>query len=444
MPILDLQKRLREVGRIRLGEQRRTEKGKSYPAKLTGFRFTSALPHVLEAVADVHGGDVRPWEGHPGEFELYTQATELDVRVLPGHGVTAWWEQWSGGGLVRQCDGETINRGDGKGSPCKCPAELEERLAAGRANPPAACLPRTRLSCVLPEIPTIGSWVLTSTGVNAAVELPGIAELLEELTRKGAIVPARLRMDQRADVKGGQTRKYVVPVLDLELPMRRLEAIMMADRVDAAELVEPVVAPALPAGHTPIAGGRGTVQAAAALEAAQERREVPQGGKGAAPMGAVSGRQRTTADPADVIEGSSEPDPEAPAPATTPAGRGDEKAPERTPDDAARTSPPPADPEPPAGPPQGPPATGSDAGPAADVGGSAPPSGPLPESEQINDAQKRKLFATARDCGLDRDDVARIVERLYGSPTTKCIPRGELDVVLEAFASELAERSAAS
>ncbi len=45
--IIDLQRRLREVGRIRIGEKVATSNGRSRPSKLSTFRFTSRDRQVI-------------------------------------------------------------------------------------------------------------------------------------------------------------------------------------------------------------------------------------------------------------------------------------------------------------------------------------------------------------------------------------------------------------
>jgi len=59
VPILDIQQRSRELGRIRIGQTQPTKSGKSRPAKLDRFRLTSASRPLLERVAALYGGTVR-------------------------------------------------------------------------------------------------------------------------------------------------------------------------------------------------------------------------------------------------------------------------------------------------------------------------------------------------------------------------------------------------
>lgn len=214
-PLLDIQRRLAQVGRIRLGETRETTRnGKtvSYPAKLETFRLTSNDKARLEAAAKVYGGTVEPWPEQDG-WQLVTKADSIEVGILPGQTLSQWWELWSGGGCQRRCDGVTDHLND---CPCQCPADHAERREQAMAKRPQACRPTTRLSVVLPRVPGLGTWRLDSHGYYAAVELAGAAELLTAATVQGEMLPARLRLDQRKSVKDGKTSRYVVPVLEID------------------------------------------------------------------------------------------------------------------------------------------------------------------------------------------------------------------------------------
>lgn len=207
MPIIRLQRRMMELGRIRLGD-----KGpKGEPRKLAAFRLTSASRALLEAAAEEYGGTVKPWAAAPDEgyFELYTEADTLDVILPPVFSdvdgtptapYSQWFELWSGGGCQRRCDGETETL---SGKPCLC--DEAER----------ACKVTTRVSMMLPKIPGLGVWRLETHGWNAATVLPGTLEVLRMAT-DGGFIRAVLRLEQRTQKKPGEpTRRFVVPVIDL-------------------------------------------------------------------------------------------------------------------------------------------------------------------------------------------------------------------------------------
>src|SRR4051794_29621754 len=61
VPIIDLQRRLREIGRIRIGQQvpitnpKPGSKAKTRPVKLETFRLTSRDQRVIDAAAALYG-----------------------------------------------------------------------------------------------------------------------------------------------------------------------------------------------------------------------------------------------------------------------------------------------------------------------------------------------------------------------------------------------------
>lgn len=207
MPILTLQRKLTEVGRIRLG----AKSGKGAPTKLETFRLTSKSKEAIDAAAEVYGGKIGTWSGPDGqEYELITDTNTLDVVVPPGNALSQWYEMWSGAGCQRRCDGQTETL---SGSPCKCPTDQTQRTElSGRGQ---ACRPTTRLSVILPQVRTVGIWRLETHGYHAATELAGVAELLERVSANDRYLPATLRLEPRSSKKGGKTSRFVVPVLEV-------------------------------------------------------------------------------------------------------------------------------------------------------------------------------------------------------------------------------------
>lgn len=214
MPIVDLQLRLRELGRIRLGQKG----SKGEPQKLDRFRITSPNRGLIEQVAGLYGGTVAPWtpQGGSPQFEVVTNVTSIPVVVPPQSAYTQWMELWSGGGCVRRCDGQRDTISD---VPCLCKAEGSE-----------SCKPTTRLNVMLREVAALGVWRLETHGWNAAVELPGMAEIC---SRVGRDLPASLTLEQRTSKSNGKTRHFMVPGLIPEItpdelvtaqPRREIEA----------------------------------------------------------------------------------------------------------------------------------------------------------------------------------------------------------------------------
>ena len=206
MPILELQRRIAEAGRIRIGQQVPTSGGRTRPEKLTTFRMTSADRTKIDALAEMYGGKVAPWKAPAGEqWEVITETAALDVIVPPGDlAFSQFFELWSAGGCKRRCDGVNESLSDG---PCLCNPEQRE------------CEIHTRLSLLLRDLPGLGVWRLDTQGYYAAVELQGAIEMFNIAARRGMLLPARLLLEQRSvkrpNGKGGvQTLRYAVPRLD--------------------------------------------------------------------------------------------------------------------------------------------------------------------------------------------------------------------------------------
>jgi hypothetical protein len=214
MPIANLDRRLRELGRIRMGDRAPT--GNRRPRKLETWRLTSPTRHLLDAAAVRYGGEVRPWQDAPtgtgNQWELYTDADALNVAVPPDAALTQWLEHWSGGGCQRRCDGIREQRSD---RPCLCADEVE---TGGQRT----CQPSTRLNVLLPDLPDLGVWRLESHGYYAAVELAGMVAFL---ARFAEMLPVRLVITRRQIKRPGEpARQFVVPALELVAPLAEIAA----------------------------------------------------------------------------------------------------------------------------------------------------------------------------------------------------------------------------
>jgi hypothetical protein len=207
MPILDLQRRLAEVGRIRLGHVVESRSGKKYPEALEAFRLTSRDRERIAEAAKLYGGTMTKWDKSPSgipEWEVYTDADRFPVFVPPS--VMAFsqnYELWAGGGCKRRCDGTTEFIGE---QPCLCdPANRQ-------------CEPHTRLSVIMKDLRGLGVWRLDTTGWYAALEIKGQVETLEFFAGMGKPLPAILRLDRRQIKREGEpVKKFVVPVLDVDI-----------------------------------------------------------------------------------------------------------------------------------------------------------------------------------------------------------------------------------
>ena len=321
MPILDLQQRMMEKGRIRLGHKvtGTTRAGKAYtrPAKLETFKLTSSDEATVHDAADLYGGQVEPFNA--GEYGVVTDAVALNVILVPGEmGWSQWREMWGNKVCHRRCDGvrETISDG-----PCQCPADPAERAA--QAAQGKACKDTTRLSVMLPDLPGLGLWRLESHGYYAATELAGTIAILSMLA-PGTLVRGRLLAEQRSVTRIApdgtvKTNNFVVPVLDL--PDVRLSELVAPDGGVGVQLeaptrrgLTPVPVAELPEGPRPSIAE----QVAAVPERPKPRKNAaaPLPATGLRPRKMSGGGDAGTVPPA-VVASPGVPAPDRQAPATT-------------------------------------------------------------------------------------------------------------------------------
>lgn len=229
--IIDLQRRISEVGRIRIGQQVANSSGKgTRPSKLTTFRLTSPDRNRIHQAAFLYGGQPAEWEAPAGnQWEVITESDTLNVIVPPSDmAFSQHYELWSSGGCQRRCDGanESISQG-----PCVCDPEKRE------------CKVHTRLSVMLRDLPGLGVWRIDTQGYYAAVELQGAVEIVQLAAGRGQMLPARLRLEQRMVKRPGQqTKRFAVPVLDIEVSPAQLfsgSAMAVLDSTPGTLAIEP-------------------------------------------------------------------------------------------------------------------------------------------------------------------------------------------------------------
>jgi hypothetical protein len=288
MAIIDLQRKLAEAGRIRIGTQVQSSNGRSRPSKLDAFRFTSRNLRAIEAIAGIYGGSPQVWEGAPTgqrQYEVFTESAEIDVQVPPEHmALSQWLELWSGGGCLRRCDGKTDTISEG---PCICRQLDDDDVPVDRNNP--RCKAQTRLSVMLPAYPSSGLWRLDTGSYYGAVEIAGAVEmggLLAQATGR-ALLTGVLRLEQREVKRPDEpTKEFAVPVLDLDLSA-------LAQSTPA--LAAPAPAAALPSGPTPIRT-EAPPSLADQIAAADTPPPRPPRANAAEPIPATRARARTAAE----------------------------------------------------------------------------------------------------------------------------------------------------
>lgn len=234
--LIERQRRLIEVGIIRTGEKRKTSDGKKeYPAALDNFRLTSANKSLLEIAAKEYGGEVRPWEGHPGQYELYTETNTLkaiiSTKPVGGDGDTEslsqHWERWAGNTCTHRCDGCKVKMWQQVGTergkpkydrierPCQCDhddPDFSELAAKGKA-----CKLTSRLSVILPSMPALGLWRLNTGSMQFASEVDALIEMIDRLGLTGLqYVTLTIEKRQNRTGPGADTEKFNVVRVELD------------------------------------------------------------------------------------------------------------------------------------------------------------------------------------------------------------------------------------
>lgn len=207
MPIEGLTARYRELGRLKFGEDLGDR-----PTQLDTWRITSPDPQLIQAAAARYGGTpTDTWS------EVITQTDSLEV-LLPPQDVAAgqWYEAWGSGGLIRRCNGHVTVEVAGDGAswtetgPCVCDPDRRE------------CRLRTVLRVILPDLPDVGIWRLSTGSIYAATELPAAAEVIQRAS-PDFLAPAVLALEHRETKRRGEAQhQYVVPVLRTTSTLREL------------------------------------------------------------------------------------------------------------------------------------------------------------------------------------------------------------------------------
>jgi hypothetical protein len=273
MSVLDIQRRGQQIGRIRIGQLVKMDDGRSRPAKLDTFRFTTGSKVAADAIADLFGGEVRPWAEKRGQFEVITREFAIGVMVPPRDQVVSQhYEMWTAGGCQRRCDSQHEQISNG---PCLCPhaedttnADEVSNMASRRAelaklNPPQACKLSTRINVMIPDLPGLGVFRIDTHSYYAAVEIGDAAALMQMARDQGVMLPAVLRIDQRQRVAGGQTKNYPVLVLEVLTTFRALASGELKSGGSAAQLP-----PAPGAERRALTTGRPAVQQSPAVATA--------------------------------------------------------------------------------------------------------------------------------------------------------------------------------
>ncbi len=206
--ILTLQRQARELGRLRTG----TYDGRR-PVRSDTWVITSHSQDYINAAAEEWGGTPEKWQPQGNgamQWRVVTTSAAIDAILPPGDPLSQAFEMWNRGGCMRRCDGITESLTD---SPCVCRADFGDNFHEQKTG--TVCNMTTRLNVMLPAMPDVGVWRAETNSYYAANELAGHVDMIRGLVGPGAMVPVRLRIEQRTRVAGGQTKHF--PVIALEL-----------------------------------------------------------------------------------------------------------------------------------------------------------------------------------------------------------------------------------
>lgn len=268
MSILKRQQRIAEVGIIRIGEK---GPGGKYPKSRDTFRFTSKQKELLEKAQEAYGGELRPWAGMPGQWELLSEAATIkalfstretgdgDLESLIQH-----YEQWAGNTCIKRCNGQSCDvwkevSKDSKGKPV-----FERETVPCECDPDDRdCKLVSRVRVILTEVPALGMWRLNTGSEVFADELEGLINQIQSfgLDQFGPTpVTLSIGFREKRTGPGAPTSKF--PVVDVALDHSPVSLPTLVGRIQQSALA--MVRPdngigALPIASAPALQPRSTV-----------------------------------------------------------------------------------------------------------------------------------------------------------------------------------------
>lgn len=212
MRIINLQRQLRERGRIRLGYSTLTDEGTKRPHKLKHFRFTAPDEPTIEQVARLYGGTPEPWpDGGRDRYQVITETDRVPIVYTSQFGgISQSYEVWAKGFALRRCDTVT----------CWTPGRKRFESQACLCDPDDRdCKLTTRLTVIVPELHGLGTWRLETHGWYGGIEIATAIDMLEAALGAGTRIDALLGLEVREvrrliDGKA-VVRKFAVPTFDI-------------------------------------------------------------------------------------------------------------------------------------------------------------------------------------------------------------------------------------
>lgn len=215
--IINRQRQLAEQGRLRLGYTvpAKTKDGRdtTRPVRSETWIITSHSKEHVETAATLWGGEPHEWEpmgNGARQWRVITTSNAIPAILPPGDPLNQSYEQWNRGGCVRRCNGLTEEL---SGSPCICLAQHGEQWYELSSR--EVCSSKSRLKVLLPDMPGLGSWRMETGSFYATDEIAGMVDTIRGAVGESVLVPVTLRIEPRTRVAGGETKQFVVPVVEL-------------------------------------------------------------------------------------------------------------------------------------------------------------------------------------------------------------------------------------
>lgn len=227
MPIAGLteQRRLPRGGKIRLGEKKKTQGGKEYPAALDHFLFdpNEENQHLIPLFEELYGK-------HPTEIEIAFAAEDPEV-VFP-----QYYKRY--GASILKCKGDgdraTFISDAGEWIDCDClgPAEC---AAAKNAKGQTICKGVGSLQFFLPDLPVMQVFQIDTGSINSIRSLNSALDLLRRVSGRISMIPVKLILKPKQTVRPGTNKANTNYVMDIMIPagLRQLQALkpLIADNV---------------------------------------------------------------------------------------------------------------------------------------------------------------------------------------------------------------------
>ncbi|MFE6159826.1 hypothetical protein ACFQ7F_13045 [Streptomyces sp. NPDC056486] len=212
-------------GRFAFGYMEKDETGKTYPATLSEWKFSTGDKNVADAVAQLLGGTPVENEETTNEnfIEVFTSAESLDV-IIPADGIESDMKQWVNGKLTHHCTGSVFLSHPSNeklvGQPCNCPALFAERKQA--ANDYMGPKPSITVAFRLADDEGLGKFKFVTGSWSLAERLHEAENALASVGEGGPVL-ANLTLEEVSYVakKGkmkGKTVEYTKPAIHIVKP----------------------------------------------------------------------------------------------------------------------------------------------------------------------------------------------------------------------------------